>query len=275
MSKTLFVNSKAALTVTTSVKPSPAIEAQAQQIAAELAAPYLPRLARSLPDLFAASESARMLIVGADHLRLRDRATETEYFFHPNMFQVRASNVLRGAPDHFLEATGLKAGDHLLDCTLGFASEASLAALVVGETGSVTGLESVLELAVITRIGLQTFSMQSRQMEAALRRVRVLTADYRNYLQTCAENMFDVVYFDPFFDQRLPGSEPSVSPLHLFGNPSPLDMQGVIHACRVARRRVVIKRPRHAPLPTMLADKITATIGSRKSRIVYSVIERR
>lgn len=261
------------LAVTTSVNPKPAIEAQAQQIAAELAAPYCPRLGRSLPDVFAASNAAKLLIVSAERLRLRDRDTQTEYFFHPNMLQVRASNVLRGAPDHFLEATGLQTGDFLLDCTLGFASEASLAAMVVGGNGSVIGLESVPELALMTRVGLQTFSLHSKPMTAALRQVQVITADYGAYLAACADNSVDVIYFDPFFDERLPGSEPSVSPLHIFGNPAPLDPQAVSHACRAARRRVVIKHPHHAPLPDVLTEIVTGTVGSRKSRIVYSVME--
>ncbi|MGI4792168.1 MAG: class I SAM-dependent methyltransferase [Janthinobacterium lividum] len=260
------------LAVTTSVKPTAAIEAQARGYAAELNVPYASRSGLSLPEVFAASEANRLLIVGADRLRLRDRATDTEYFFHPNLFQVRASNVLRNAPDHFLIATQLGVGDSIFDCTLGFASEASLASLVVGETGSVAGLESVPELALVTRIGVQSFTLGGARMTAALRRVQVVTADSRTYLPTCADNSVDVVYFDPFFEHRLSGSEVSVSPLFIFGNPAPLDAETVEQARRVARRRVVIKHPRDEPLPSPIAEWVTETVASRKSRVVYSVI---
>ena len=261
------------LAVTTSVHPPPELEAQTQAAATELSAHYVPRMGRSLPALFAASDAERLLIVGADRLRLRDRTTESEYFFHPNLFQIRGANVRRGVPDHFLQAAGLTAGDSLLDCTLGFASEASLAALIVGERGRVVGLESVPELAFVTRKGLQTFELAAPELQAALRRVQVVTADSADYLANCETDAFDVVYFDPFFDHRLTGSEASVSPLFVFGNPAPLSPQAVGQAQRVARRRVVIKHPRHAPLPEPLTAWVTETVGSRKSRVVYSVLE--
>ena len=263
------------LAVTTSVRPDPAIEAQARAYAAELQAPFIPRFGLSVADVFAEADAGRLLIAGADHLRLRDRATGTEYFFHPNLFQVRAANVLRGAPDHFLEAAQLATGDSLLDCTLGFASEASLAALIIGDTGLVTGLESVPELALVTRIGVQSFVLHSDRMTAALGRVQVTTADSAAYLPKCADASVDVIYFDPFFEHRLSGSEVSVSPLFVFGNPAPLRAETVAEARRVARRRVVIKHPRDEPPPDPVAGWVTETLNSRKRRVVYSVIERR
>jgi 16S rRNA (guanine1516-N2)-methyltransferase len=264
------------LAVTTAVKLGAAVEAQAQSLAAELHAPFVPRLGRPLPQIFAASgegfEVARLLIAGADHLRLKDRASGTEYYFHPNMFLIRGSHVLRGEPDHFLQATGLGPGDSLLDGTLGFASEAALASLIVGDQGLVLGLESVRELAAVTRAGIRDFPMSNAVLGAALRRVQVVTADHGAYLRGCAAHSFDVVYFDPFFDKRLAGSEASVSPLFVFGNPAPLDPDAVREACRIARRRVVIKHPRHEPLPELVSVLISETVGSRKSRLVYSVI---
>ena len=260
------------LAVTTAVKPSAAVEARAQGLAAELGAPFVARLGRPLSQLFAASEAARLLIAGADGLRLKDGQTGTEYHFHPNMFLIRGSLVLRGEPDHFLQATGLGPGDALLDCTLGFASEAALASLVVGEQGLVLGLESVPELAAVTRAGLQDFPMSNAALGAALRRVQVAAADHSAYLRGCGSRSFDAVYFDPFFEKRLTGSEASVSPLFVFGSPAPLDPSAVTEACRVARRRVVVKHPRREPLPAEVSALVTETVGSRKSRLVYAVI---
>lgn len=261
------------ISVTTSVKPNRTLETAAQVYAAELNAPYYPRARLSVPEIFAATEAERLLIVASDRLRLRDRAAGAEYFFHPNLFQVRAANFLRGAPDHFLEAAQLGPGDTILDCTLGFASEAALAALAVGETGRVIGLESVPELALVTRVGVQKFVLGSARLTAALRRVEVIGGDARTYLPGCPPNSVDIVYFDPFFAHRLRGSEMSVSPLFVFGNPAPLDTAAVDAARRAARRRVVIKHPYDEPLPAPVCEWVTETVSGRKSRVVYSVIE--
>ena len=261
------------LSVTTAAKLSPETLRVAQELSSELNAPYLPRLGRSLPDVFAGSGAARLLVVGSDHLRLVDRASGAEYFYHPNMFLSRGSVVLGGGPDHFLEAVALKPGDHLLDCTLGFASEAALASLVLGETGKVVGLESSPALAAITQRGLQTFVLRSAPLEAALRRIEVHTADHHEYLSLCETGSYDVVYFDPFFEKPLAGSEHSISPLFLFGNPATLSPEAVAEARRIARRRIVIKHPSHVTLPDPLPGWVTLTVGGRKSRVVYSVLE--
>ncbi len=260
------------LAVTTSVHPPLALEAQAREYAAELHATYVPRVSLSVPGVFAACGAERLLLAGQDHLRLRDRATGAEYFFHPNLFGVRAYNLQHGGRDHFLEAVQLTPGDSLLDCTLGFACEAGLAALTVGETGHVAGLESVPELALVTRVGTQAFTLHSAALTEALRRVQVVAADARAYLPQCKDASVDVVYFDPFFEHRLSGSEVSVSPLFVFGNPAPLDAATVDQARRVARRRVVIKHPRDEPLLGPVQEWVTDVVASRKSRVVYSVL---
>ncbi len=262
------------LAVTTSVHPPPTLEAQAWEYAAELGALYVPRSGLSVPGVLAECGAKRLLIAGQDHLRLRDRDSGVEYFFHPNLFQVRAYNLMHGGGDHFLEAVQLNAGDSLLDCTLGFACEASLAALAAGEGGSVVGLESVPELALVSRVGTQSFTLHSARLTAPLRRVQVVTADAREYLPCLAAQSVDVVYFDPFFEHRLSGSEVSVSPLFVFGNPAPLEAGTVEEARRVARRRVVIKHPRDEPLPEPVRERVTEVVASRNSRVVYSVLAR-
>ena len=136
-----------------------------------------------------------------------------------------------------------------------------------------TGLESVPELALVTRVGIQSFHLHSQALTQVLRRVQVVTADSAEYLPLCADSSVDVVYFDPFFEHRLSGSEVSVSPLFVFGNPAPLQAETVAQARRVARRRVVIKHPRDEPLPGRVQEWVTETLSSRKRRVVYSVIE--
>jgi 16S rRNA (guanine1516-N2)-methyltransferase len=258
------------LAITTATNPSAEMEDRSQLLAAELNAPYTPRRTVSVAQIFQETGAARLLVVEKNRLLLRAH-DGAEYFFHPNMALVRGMNMLRGGHDLFEEATGLGPGDGLLDCTLGFASEATLSALLVGESGRIVGLESVPELAAVTRAGVAQFVLQTRRIADAMRRVRVVSADYRHYLPHCESDAFDVVYFDPFFGERLPGSEHSVSPLFHFGDHAPLDADSLREARRVARRRVVVKHPRHEPLPTEIALETDSVVTTRKNRVQYDI----
>ncbi len=262
------------IVVTTSVNPSAELQARARQIAEGLGAPYAPRRADNLAEVTIRAGAACLLIVGVHQIGLRDTASDLEYRFHPNMIPVRALHRMRGGRDLFLEAAELRQGDRLLDSTLGFGAEATLAAMEVGETGVVVGLESVPALAAVTREGLRTFPMPQPLIAAAMSRVQVVTADHREYLRGSDDGAFDVVYFDPFFTERLSGAENSISPLAHFGDLSPLDPEAVREARRVARRRVVIKHPRHESLPPDVAQGVTHTVTARHSRLTYSVLGR-
>lgn len=257
--------------VTTAVNPPPELVAQAQALSSELRAAYAPRRNITISALFRETCADRLLIVERNRLHLLD-SSGLEYAFHPNLALVRGLNLLRGERDLFAEATALREGESFLDCTLGFASEATLAALLVGEQGRVVGLESIPELAAVTRAGVSQFKLQTKRLNDALRRVAVVTADYREYLPVCASNAFDVVYFDPFFSDRLPGSGTSVSPLAHFGDLAPLDSSSVHEARRIASRRVVIKHPKHEPLDAEIASLVAEIVTTRKKRIQYDII---
>ena len=62
------------------------------------------------------------------------------------MAEIRAQQLLRGAPDHLVRALDLRPGLRVLDCTLGLASDAAVAACVVGPSGAVVGPEASLLL---------------------------------------------------------------------------------------------------------------------------------
>jgi hypothetical protein len=262
---------KVPLAITTATSPTEDIIAQARRLAEELHAGYAPRRNVTAAQIFRETTARRLLIVERDCLRLRDEAGG-EYFFHPNLALVRGLNILRGARDLFADASGLNIGDRLLDCTVGFASEATLGCLLVGDTGKVVGLESIPELAAVTRAGVASFRLQTKRIEAAMRRVEIVAADYREYLARCDSKAFDVVYFDPFFEERLPGAENSVSPLARFGDPAPLDEQSLGEARRVARCRVVIKHPKQERLPAGIAAAVVSTVTTRKNRLQYDIL---
>jgi len=260
------------LAVTTSVRNHRELEPSARAFAEELGVPYMSRANRNMVQVFRDVDVERLLVVAENRLILRDRGG-AEYSFHPNMVLVRAMNLEQGWRDIFVEATGLGPGDSILDCTIGFAAEATLASLTVGPEGRVRGLESVPELAIVTREGVKSFPLKGKNLRAALQRIEVISADHTDYLTAADADSFDIVYFDPFFEDRLPGSESSVSPLFHFGNASPLGLNAVIEAKRVARRRVVIKHPKLEPLPEEIQSLVTEDVTSRKSRVVYAVIE--
>ncbi len=261
------------VSVTTSLADDPSRTTHAQRIASELGAPFVSRSRSTLPDLFATSPYIdRLIIVEGDGLALHHR-DGTVYRYHPNMGFVRALNALRGHRDLFIEAAALTAGENVLDCTLGFAGEAMMSALIVGETGKVIGLESAPELAIVTREGLQTRHLVQDKLEAALRRIEVVNADYRDFLEAALPGAFDLICFDPFFHERLEGSEKSVDPLFRFGNSAPLDPASVIRATRIATRRVIVKHPKDAKLPEELRELRSGIVSARNRPVVYSLFD--
>ena len=272
VNQAIACNSVPPLAVTTSAHPTAEIEERARVIAAELRAPYVPRNNRNIARMFRETGCSRLLAVMADRLLLRDSGG-VEYFFHPNLAILRGNNLKLGWRDIFADAAALQPGDSILDCTVGFAAEATLASYLVGPSGRVVGLESVPELAVVTRQGVRDFPLHPPELKEAMNRVEIVNADHRDFLRQAESRSFDVVYFDPFFEDRLPGSEKSVSPLFTFGNQTPLETNAVIEAMRVAKRRVIIKHPKIEPLPEEIATLVTQNVTGRKSRVDYAVID--
>lgn len=257
--------------VTTGLARHEAATERAQVLARELGAPFVLREKCGIAKMLALREAETALIVQADRLLLSDGVVE--YAYHPNMLLVRGLNVLRDWRDLFLDAAGLVEGESALDCTLGFGCEASLAALAVGDTGRVVGLESQPALAAVTRIGMREFALGTKPLRAAMQRVEVVCADYRAYLEGLDPGSFDLIAFDPFFGEHLEGSKHSIGPLARFGDGRPLDTASVLAARRVARRRVLVKHPRNVDLPDELIAVRASLILSRKALTAYSVFE--
>jgi 16S rRNA (guanine1516-N2)-methyltransferase len=259
------------LAVTTAVNDTPDLDDKAQTLAIDLNARYIKRDERPLRALFEETKAERILIVQRDKLVLEERSG-LQYQFHPNMAIVRAANYSRHGSDHFLEALRLCSGEKVLDCTLGFGCEALLAAVAVGGSGEVVGLESEPDLAVVTRDGMQRYKLQQKNLEAVMRKVVVLNFDYRDYLKLAPSRSFDVVYFDPFFERSIDGSKGTIFPLAVFGNRSPLDVNSVLEARRVAKRIVAIKHVKWRKLPDVIESQVSERICGRRSTVAYSII---
>jgi len=180
-------------------------------------------------------------------------------FFHPSMALLRLVNIRRGLKDRFLQAVGIKPGDVFLDATLGLAGDSLIAAWALGDTGRVMAIEGAPLIYLLAREGLEQLAQQkfpqvkSREKEEAWRelaqaasRINTLCARHEDYLKTLPDSSVDVVYFDPMF-RRTIDSSCAIKPLKKLSVEEPLSTDAVREACRVARRRVVMKERCDSP----------------------------
>ncbi len=255
--------------VTTSRKATGELHARAERWAERLRGRYVERRGRSI-ETIVNDESAEagqqidgVVVVTPERVSYHAPQTGLEFFFHPNMARTRIHNIADGRGDPMITAMDLHEGDAVLDCTLGRAGDAIVVAHIVGDSGKVVGIEVVPVVAQLTIAGLAEYMDPSKAVTAAMRRIEAHEAGYQEFLPTCADGSFDVVYFDPIFDRPLTLSD-AMAPLRAVADRSPLDPRTVTEALRVARRRVVIKQRKGTPLwETLKVDEVIAGPGSR------------
>lgn len=248
--------------ITTSRKPRPEDVRKAQAMARRLGIPYVPRTG-AVADMAARG----VLVVTRERLVVETKAGSL--FFHPGMAKPRIRALERGERDVMVDAMQLRAGDEVLDCTLGLGADAIVASYVVGESGRVVGVEGVPALAELVRVGMQDYDPQHDSMRRAMRRIEVVAADHADYLAALPDRSFDVVYFDPLFREPVHESV-HMRPWRELGVDKPLTREVIVEACRVARRRVVVKERSGSPVFVELG--IEEIVGGRKSRIAYGII---
>jgi predicted methyltransferase len=142
-------------------------------------------------------------------------------------------------PDIMIEAAGLERGDSFLDCTLGLGADAIVASYF-SATGRVTGLEHQPQIAHVIRWGMKRYVYEMAWLQEAVRRIEVVAADHREYLHDLDDRSYDIVYFDPMFTHPIFKSQP-ISPLRKLADHDRLAQDSIDQACRVARKRVVMK----------------------------------
>jgi hypothetical protein len=257
--------------VTTSRKADPASLEEAAKWAARLGTRVLPRHGRSVPRLCReeAVEAALVLSPGRPPT-LKPADGGVGYYYHPGMALTRIRNLQNGLGDPMITAMALQEGDSVLDCTLGRASDALVASFVVGAGGRVVGIESSPILAELTIHGLQTYDPAREWLTPVFRRIEAHRADHREYLAGTPTNEFDVVCFDPLFEEPVEASS-AMEPFRPLADPQPLSLEAVAEARRVARRCVVIKeRPEAALWQRVHVDRLVA---GRSSSVAYGVID--
>ena len=232
---------------------------------------HLPRKGRSIA---AIREEARahglkgdaVIVVQGGTLRLY--VDETQFHYHPGMGLNRLRRVMRGEGDWMVRAMGVQAGDHILDATMGLASDLLVASFAAGPTGRSVGLESETLIALIVKEGLRTYPHPNPDVVGAMRRIEVVNTEYQSYLKSQESRSFDVVYFDPMFERPVEASQ-QIAPLRRIANDSPLDKASLEEATRVARRRVVVKDRRDGNYAT--SGWFDEVMGGLKSRIAFCI----
>lgn len=225
--------------VTTALKHDSALIDKGIQISKELNAFFIPRQKLSLVEL---QEKLKddILIVGKEKIHYyRLHATEP-LFFHPNIAMVRLKRLWNGEKDPFVEACQLEEGKTILDCTMGLAADSIVASSIIGGKGKIVGVEGNQMIYYLVKRGLREWQTNITALKQIMSRIEVLFGDHLQVLRQLEDNSFDVVYFDPMFEDNVPGSI-GISPLKVNAVYEPLKKETMMEALRVAKDRVVLK----------------------------------
>ena len=123
----------------------------------------------------------------------------------------------------------------VFDGTLGLAQDALHLSVIAGV--EVDGVEASSALVCL----VEDFLARARDRWGdAPCRVHPRVADAGEALRGCADDAYDVVYFDPMFDAAMP-AQPEFKVLRRLAKDTPLDPFTLAEAVRVARQRVVLK----------------------------------
>jgi len=254
--------------VTTAHKNSPLQKAVAGEIAYRLKLPYVERGGRSLSGLCAAHGAAGAVVAAENKISFVSGGQE--FYFHHGLAILRIKELNNGKNDQMIEAMCLKPGYRVLDCTLGLGADAIVASFASGEEGQVVGLEKSPVIAEIVRHGLSLYTTGEEAVDRAMRRIKVIWADYRDFLPAVSPGSFDIVYFDPMFRRPRFGS-PSMNTMRSLAAPDPLDREVLAAAARAAARRVVVKERRGSSEFARLGIKEIR--GGRYAPVAYGVLE--
>lgn len=220
---------------TTHSAPEPVIS-YAKSRAAVLGLPFLSRFG-NMDDMKSAGAEA-FLIYGKRGVSFR--VQDNEYFYHTGTAAVRILELSRGGRDRLcaLLPEGTKS---VLDCTYGEGKDSLVFSYFLGNTGRVTALEKSTALYEIGRDAIENYQDKNSAVTEAIRRIRLLHEDMKDFLEKAETGAFDVVYIDTMF--RAPVNREIVNIEAFRAAASPDMVTGEIYkeAFRVASRAVIVK----------------------------------
>lgn len=236
---------------------------RANETAGRLGLKFVARQADPYEKIFEETGAEAAYVETDDYPIIHTRAGD--FYFHINTAGRRTKNVEE--PDTLIRALEPLPGDHILDATLGIACDALVVATRL-TTGIITGVESNLLLADLARRGLNDYDYKRKEyLKQAALRIEVVNADHKEFLRGCADGEYDLIYFDPMFEETVVTSN-SMQRQRAVADMEPLSTEAVSEAKRVAKRRIVIKGRRGRFLPVEF-DRI---LSSGKT-IFYGIID--
>ena len=240
------------------------LQAQAEELADEL----------TLPLVAPEDESCDLHLVLTD-MRIELRPTRLGNLGAVYADFTRTGRARRPAPggnsrQPLARALGLRRGKPVvMDATAGLGGDAFLMATL---GCPVTAVERSPIVHCLLRDGLlRAQDSDSRPIREAAERITLLRGDSREILaHLAAANAPDVVYLDPMYPPRKKASalaKKQMRILRLLAGDDEDAVELLEAARQVARRRVVIKRQRHAPL--LASDRTVAHGGNTTRYDVY------
>lgn len=225
--------------ITTSGRPNEYCYKVAKEIASIIDGTFVERKKRSVSSIQKLYNES-VLVIGKERFELYHREDPTPLFFHPNTASFRVKRLVRGEDDPFVQATNLKKGMTFLDATLGLASDSIVASYLVGDEGTVIGVEENKLLALLVEKGLKMWNSEDTFLIKAMGNIQVVTANHYDYLKTLEDNSIDVIYFDPMFESEIEESN-GIRGIKSIATYDTITIETIKEAMRVVRERVVIK----------------------------------
>ena len=240
----------------------------AERIASELDIPFAERENKGIQYLIHKYDLDCML-VEEDHSLHAVWEDGEQLTHHYGMAAPRIRQISKKQDVTFPEIAAIEEGNRVLDCTMGMASDALVLSFLTGKTGSVTALESSPIIYAVTRYGLEEMAqtVHPLPLRESAGRIQPIFTNYETYLTNCDDNMFDIVYFDPMFEEPIYASS-GIAPLRRDANYAPLTETHLQEALRVAKKRVVVKH-REGTLKRLSFD---ARMGGKYSAVAYGIL---
>lgn len=214
--------------VTTNVSLHDGVETYAKELARRLEGIYTPRLKKTVKQLLTLGD---VLVVYQDKLVYYNQNQQL-LFFHPDTAMIR----IKQNKEPLLSLIGDRP-KKILDATLGLGSDS----IVLSYAGhDVTSLEGNKIIFTIVSAGLQQYHTGNKKIDDAMRRIHVIYTQYLDYLKSQPNNAYDVIYFDPMFDNEIEESKnlDSIREIAIYQRLSDEVMQ---EAKRVAKEKIIVK----------------------------------
>lgn len=251
------------LALSVASKPGDGDEERARAIAAEYALPFIERGHKQPLEPWLLRYDG-VFVSARNGLTLWSRAGELRWAEGLAHLRIQRIDDGEGGDDQLLRHSELVAGESVLDCTLGLAQDALVAARAVGPTGRVVGVEKSRALFVLTTEGLAGHEPGPRAC-----RVETVFSDAVEYLASRPAKSFDVVLFDPMHER--PGkAQPAFEGLRAWAEYDELTAETIEAAKRVARRLVLVKGSRYSQDLKKLG--LTAERPGHASTVVWAKV---